>query len=260
MTSKSPVRSAEDIDDASLSYAEIKVLASGNPKVKEKMELDAKVGKLKLAKANYLSQKYELEDRILKYYPQKMKMIEERISGIEKDIESIVPQKEFTEMVIKDMKITDKKQAGQAILLACQQLKSQEEITIGNYRGFEMKLKYDSFHNEHILTLKKHLSYPVELGSDVYGNITRIDNAIDSIPKKMKIEKALYDETSQQFINAKEEVEKPFEKEDELQNLSKKLSKLNKELNIGGKDDKQSALLDNEAPEEKKHTSPAMER
>ena len=260
MTSKSPVRSAEDIDDASLSYAEIKALASGNPKVKEKMELDAKVGKLKLAKANYLSQKYELEDRILKYYPQKMKMIEERISGIERDIESIVPQKEFTEMVIKDMKITDKKQAGQAILLACQQLKSQEEITIGNYRGFEMRLTYNAFYNDHILTLKNHLGYPVELGNDIYGNLTRIDNVIDSIPKKLETEKALYNDTSQQFINAKEEVEKPFEKEDELQTLSQRLSKLNKELDIGGKDDKQSALLDNEAPEEKKHTLPAMER
>lgn len=108
MTSKSPVRSAEDIDDASLSYAEIKALASGNPKVKEKMELDAKVGKLKLAKANYLSQKYELEDRILKYYPQKIRMIEERIKGLEKDINEIVPQNEFVEMTIKDMKITEK--------------------------------------------------------------------------------------------------------------------------------------------------------
>jgi N12 class adenine-specific DNA methylase len=259
MISKSPVRSAEDIDDASLSYAEIKALASGNPKVKEKMELDAKVGKLKLAKANYLSQKYELEDRILKYYPQKIKLIEERIDCLEKDINAVVPQKEFVEMTIKDMKITDKKQAGQAILLACQQLKSQEEITIGNYRGFEMKLRYDSFHNEHILTLKKHLSYPVELGNDVYGNITRIDNALDSIPKKLEIEKALYDETSQQFINAKEEVVKPFEKEDELQTLSQRLSKLNKELDIGGKDDKESLAFD-DSPEENTQPSVSLER
>jgi len=260
MTSKSPVRSAEDIDDASLSYAEIKALASGNPKVKEKMELDAKVGKLKLAKANYLSQKYELEDRILKYYPQKIKLIEERINGLEKDINSVIPQKEFVEMTIKDMKITDKKQAGQAILLACQQLKSQEEITIGNYRGFEMQLRYDSFHNFHVLSLKNHLSYPVELGSDVYGNLTRIDNAIDSIPKKLEIEKALYDETSQQFINAKEEVEKPFEKEDELQILSKRLSKLNKELDIGGKDDKESLAFDDDTPEENARPSVSLER
>ena len=260
MTSKSPVRSAEDIDEASLSYAEIKALASGNPKVKEKMELDAKVGKLKLAKANYLSQKYELEDRILKYYPQKIKMIEERIKGIEKDINEIIPQSEFIEMIIKDMKITDKKQAGQAILLACQQLKSQEEIMIGNYRGFEMLLRYDSFHNEHILTLKNHLSYPVELGSDIYGNITRIDNAIDSIPKKIDIEKALYDETSQQFKNAKEEVEKPFEKEEELRSLNQRLSKLNKELSIDKKDNKESLAFDDEVPEEEYHSSISLER
>ncbi|MGN1181726.1 MAG: SNF2-related protein, partial [Faecalibacillus sp.] len=260
MTSKSPVRSAEDIDDASLSYAEIKALASGNPKVKEKMELDAKVGKLKLAKANYLSQKYELEDRILKYYPQKIRMIEERIKGLEKDINEVVPQNEFVEMTIKDMKITDKKQAGQALLLACQQSKSSDELCIGEYRGFKMNLRYDSFHNEHILTLNNHLSYPVELGSDVYGNLTRIDNAIDSIPKKLEVEKALYNETNLQFTNAKEEVEKPFEKEDELQELNKRLSKLNKELDIGGKDDKESLAFEDEVPEEKHHSSPAMER
>ena len=260
MTSKSPVRSAEDIDEASLSYAEIKALASGNPKVKEKMELDTKVAKLKLAKANYLSQKYELEDRIVKYYPQKIKLIEERIRGYKKDIESIVHQNEFVEMTVKDITFHDKKQAGQAILLACQELKSQEEIMIGNYRGFEMSLRYDSFHNVHILTLKNHLSHPVELGDDVYGNITRIDNVIDSIPKKLEIEKALYDETYQQFMNAKEEVEKPFEKEDELQSLSKRLSKLDKELDIGGKDDKESLVFDDEVPEEKYRTPISLER
>ena len=260
MTSKSPVRSAEDIDEASLSYAEIKALASGNPKVKEKMELDTKVAKLKLAKANYLSQKYELEDRIVKYYPQKIKLIEERIHGYKKDIESIVHQNEFVEMTVKDITFHDKKQAGQAILLACQELKSQEEIMIGNYRGFEMSLRYDSFHNVHILTLKNHLSHPVELGDDVYGNITRIDNVIDSIPKKLEIEKALYDETYQQFMNAKEEVEKPFEKEDELQSLSKILSKLDKELDIGGKDDKESLVFDDEVPEEKYRTPISLER
>ena len=123
-----------------------------------------------------------------------------------------------------------------------------------------MQLRYNSFHNEHILTLKKHLSYPVELGNDVYGNITRIDNAVDSIPKKLEIEKAIYDETSQQFINAKEEVEKPFEKEDELQNLSQRLSKLNKELDIGGKNDKESLSFDYDTPEEDNYPSVSLER
>ena len=123
-----------------------------------------------------------------------------------------------------------------------------------------MLLRYDSFHNEYILTLKNHLSYPVELGSDIYGNITRIDNAIDSIPKKIDIEKALYDETSQQFANAKEEVEKPFEKEEELQSLNRRLSKLNKELAIDRKDDKESLAFDDEVPEEKNRTSPIKER
>ena len=123
-----------------------------------------------------------------------------------------------------------------------------------------MQLRYNSFHNEHILTLKKHLSYPVELGSDIYGNITRIDNAIDSIPKKIDIEKTLYDETSQQFKNAKEEVEKPFEKEEELRSLNQRLSKLNKELSIDKKDNKESLVFDDEVPEEKNRTSPIKER
>lgn len=260
MTSKSPVRSAEDIDETSLSYAEIKALASGNPKVKEKMELDAKVGKLKLAKANYLSQKYELEDQILKYYPQKIKMLEERINGLKKDKDEVTYQSEFVEMTIQDMKITDKKQAGQAILLACHQLKSADELDIGEYRGFKMSLKYDSFYNDYTLILKNHLSYSVELGKDVYGNITRIDNVIDNISKKLETENRLLKETNQQFINAKEEVQKPFEKEDELQNLNQRLSKLNKELDIGGKKDKESLAFDDDTPEEDNRLSVSLER
>lgn len=236
MTSKSPVRSAEDIDEASLSYAEIKALASGNPKVKEKMELDTKVSKLKFAKANYLSQKYDLEDRIIKYYPQKIKAIKTRIEGLENDIKDLKPQKEFQQIKIKDMLIVDKKQAGNAILLACKGYDGQDKKYIGEYRGFDLYIQFNSLSQYYIMSLKKELYYPVELGNDVYGNLTRIDNAIENIPKSLKVERELLQNTLQQLHNAELEVEKPFEKEDELNNALKKLSKINKELDLDKKE------------------------
>lgn len=236
MTSKSPVRSAEDIDEASLSYAEIKALASGNPKVKEKMELDTKVSKLKLAKANYLSQKYDLEDRIIKYYPQKIKSIKTRIEGLENDIKDLKPQKEFQQIKIKDMLIVDKKQAGNAILLACKGYDGQDKKYIGEYRGFDLYIQFNSLSQYYIMSLKKELYYPVELGNDVYGNLTRIDNAIENIPKSLKVEREFLQNTLQQLHNAELEVEKPFEKEDELNNALKKLSKINKELDLDKKE------------------------
>ena len=236
MTSKSPVRSAEDIDEASLSYAEIKALASGNPKVKEKMELDTKVSKLKLAKANYLSQKYDLEDRIIKYYPQKIKAIKTRIEGLENDIKDLKPQKEFQQIKIKDMLIVDKKQAGNAILLACKEYDGQDKKYIGEYRGFDLYIQFNSLSQYYIMSLKKELYYPVELGNDVYGNLTRIDNAIENIPKSLKMEKELLQNTLQQLHNAELEVKKPFEKEDELNDDLKKLSKINKELDLDKKE------------------------
>ncbi|WP_270844513.1 DUF6908 domain-containing protein [Faecalibacillus intestinalis] len=236
MTSKSPVRSAEDIDEASLSYAEIKALASGNPKVKEKMKLDTEVSKLKLAKANYLSQKYDLEDRIIKYYPQKIKAIKTRIEGLENDIKDLKPQKEFQQIKIKDMLIVDKKQAGNAILLACKGYDGQDKKYIGEYRGFDLYIQFNSLSQYYIMSLKKELYYPVELGNDVYGNLTRIDNAIENIPKSLKVERELLQNTLQQLHNAELEVEKPFEKEDELNNALKKLSKINKELDLDKKE------------------------
>lgn len=243
MTSKSPVRSAEDIDEASLSYAEIKALASGNPKVKEKMELDTKVSKLKFAKANYLSQKYDLEDRIIKYYPQKIKAIKTRIEGLENDIKDLKPQKEFQQIKIKDMLIVDKKQAGNAILLACKGYDGQDEKYIGEYRGFDLYIQFNSLSQYYIMSLKKELYYPVELGNDVYGNLTRIDNAIENIPKSLKVERELLQNTLQQLHNAELEVEKPFEKEDELNNALKKLSKINKELDLDKKENIQDTSV-----------------
>lgn len=251
MTSKSPVRSAEDIDEASLSYAEIKALASGNPKVKEKMELDTKVSKLKLAKANYLSQKYDLEDRIIKYYPQKIKSIKTRIEGLENDIKDLKPQKEFQQIKIKDMLIVDKKQAGNAILLACKGYDGQDKKYIGEYRGFDLYIQFNSLSQYYIMSLKKELYYPVELGNDVYGNLTRIDNAIENIPKSLKVEKELLQNTLQQLHNAELEVKKPFEKEDELNDALKKLSKINKELDL----DKKENILDTSIQNDDKETN-----
>ncbi|MCD7949313.1 MAG: SNF2-related protein [Erysipelotrichaceae bacterium] len=251
MTSKTPVRQAEDIDEASLNYAEIKALASGNPKIKEKMDLDIQVNKLKMSKANYLSNKYELEDKIVKYYPQKISMIKQRIHAMKTDESAVVSQNEFREMTINDITYTEKKQAGQAILLACSQYKGQEERFIGEYRGFKMMLSYDSFHGYHILNLKNELGYKIDLGTDAFGNITRIDNALEGIHSKLLIEENVLSDTVKQFENAKDEVQKPFAKEDKLNELSKRLSKLNKELDIG-KDDEEALDFNDEV----KETSP----
>lgn len=245
MTSKSPVRTAEDIDEASLNYAEIKALASGNPKVKEKMELDAKVSKLKIAKANYLSQKYELEDKVAEYYPKRLSTIQHRIKGLENDIQQRKILNDFT-MNIKDISYTDKEKGGQAILLACHQYKGEEEIEIGEYRGFKMYLSYDSFQQYHKLILRGVLSHTVELGSDTFGNIKRIDNVIDGLDKKLEIENQLFKETTLQFSNAKEEIQKPFDKENELNELNQRLSKLNKELDIGKKNETDTEIFDDE--------------
>lgn len=244
MTSKSPVRSAEDIDEASLNYAEIKALASGNPQIKEKMDLDIQVNKLKLAKANYLSQKYELENQIIKYYPQKISMIEERIKGYMKDIENTPEVKSFPGMRILGQFYEEKELAGNALLVACQNLKTNEQQNIGTYRGFDMLISYDSFYQCHTLNLVKNLIHRVELGNDVFGNITRIDNRIAELPKKLEIEKQLLIDTQVQLENAKEEVQRPFEKEEELNEKMKRLSQLNKELDINNKDDEQSIILD----------------
>ena len=254
MTSKSPVRSAEDIDEASLSYAEIKALASGNPKIKEKMDLDIQVNKLKLAKANYLSEKYDLEDKIIKYYPSKISTLKERIVSYEKDIAETLETPEFPGMMIKGKRYEDKETAGKALLITCKSIQDSSQQNIGEYRGFKMLASYDSFYQMHTVFLMKNLAHKVELGSDVFGNITRLDNVINGLSKKLEIEKNLLENTLNQFENAKEEVKRPFDKEDELQEKSNRLSKLNKELDIGNKDEIDSLALDqdHESPEKNK--------
>ena len=244
MTSKSPVRSAEDIDEASLSYAEIKALASGNPKIKEKMDLDIQVNKLKLAKANYLSEKYDLEDKIIKYYPSKISTLKERIASYEKDIKETPEVTEFDGMMIKGKRYEEKETAGKALLITCKSIQDSTQQNIGEYRGFKMLASYDSFYQMHTIFLMKNLAHKVELGSDVFGNITRLDNVINGLSKKLEIEKNLLENTLNQFENAKEEVKRPFDKEDELQEKSNRLSELNKELDIGNKDDKEAMSFD----------------
>lgn len=253
MTSKSPVRTAEDIDEASLSYAEIKALASGNPLIKEKMDLDVQVGKLKLAKANYLSEKYDLEDKIIQYYPKKLSMIREQINAYEIDLSSTAEVEDFTGMTLQGKFYEEKELAGNALLLICKQDKTSNQKEIGQYRGFELKLSYDSFYNYHKLILKKNGTYQVELGTDVYGNITRIDNVIGSISKKLETEKALLSEIEHQFETAKEEVKRPFVKEDELNEKLARLSEVNKELDIGKSDEEIDMEQDTEEVENKRN-------
>lgn len=240
MTSKSPVRSAEDIDDATLSYAEIKALASGNPKIKEKMDLDIQVSKLKMAKANYLSERYDLEDRIVKYYPKKISLLEENIRGLKNDIVILKPVEEFSGM---------KSQAANALLLQCQKQYSVDLQSVGEYRGFQMLMFYDPLAKEFILSLKRETIYSIKLGDDANGNILRIDNLLKSYPDKLKIEEALLEDMKKQLGNAKEEVNRPFEKEEELNEKTKRLSELNKELDISNKNDPSTVFVDDEPDE-----------
>lgn len=258
-TSKSPVRSAEDIDEVTLSYAEIKALASGNQKIKEKMDLDIQVNRLKLAKANYLSAKYDLEDKIIKYYPMKIASIKEKINAYQKDLEVTPDTEKFEGMMLHGNFYQEKDASGKALLILCEKDKSSNQKLIGEYRGFELHLSYDQFHSYHQLTLKKNGTYMVELGNDVFGNITRIDNQINSISKKLDTEKALLVTVEQQFQNAKEEAVRPFDKEQELQEKSTRLAELNKELDIG-KGDKNIDLESNDDREEIKKTRNSLIR
>ena len=244
MTSKSPVRSAEDIDEASLSYAEIKALASGNPKIKEKMDLDIQVSKLKLAKANYLSNKYDLENKIIKYYPMKMASVKEKIDNYQLDIKETPTTEKFNGMTLNGKFYEEKEMAGNALLLLCKQQKSIEPTPVGQYRGFDMELSFNTFSRSIMVKLQKHESYLVELGTDIYGNITRIDNQINNISKKLEEEKELLKTIEHQFETAKDEANHPFNKETELEEKTKRLSELNKELDISNKENINDIDLD----------------
>ena len=195
MTSKSPVRSCEDVDEAALTYAEVKALATGNPYIKEKMDLDIQVSKLKLMKANHTSQKYRLEDNITKHYPQQITILKERISGMQTDIqtakENLPADKEQFTMKVGDKLYTDKKEAGTALVEMCKEIKSvNAPAMIGEYAGFKMSVSFDSFNHKFVMNVKGQLSHNLEIGSDPLGNIARINHALESMPKELPMSKA----------------------------------------------------------------------
>ena len=233
MTSKNPARSMEDVDMTALSYAEIKALASGNPKIKEKMDLEVEVSKLQMLKQNFLSQKYELENKIQYGYPRKIKEMERRIVCYEQDIalekeNTPALRENFPVMQIWDMAYTEKKEAGKALVEACQCMKSPDEIQIGSYRGFSLGLSFESFSRQYELALGGSQRYMVTLGSDILGNITRIDNAIAGLPDKLEQCRMKLESAKVQFENAKKEAEETFSrfsKEEELK--SARLEELN---------------------------------
>ncbi len=211
MTSKSPVRSAEDVDEQALSYAEIKALATGNPYIKEKMDLDVAVSKLKLLKQNHLSQRYALEDRLMTYFPAEIKRLENRIDGYESDIKlakncTILGADDFSSMFVEDTQYTDKKGAGSAILAACKAMKSPEPKSIGVYRGFNMELSFNNFEKEYVLTLVGELRHSTPLGPDILGNITRIDNLISKFHERLEATNEKLADTHNQMKNAQEQV------------------------------------------------------
>lgn len=234
MTSKTPVRSCEDIDETALSYAEIKALATGNPHIKEKMDLDIEVQKLRLLKSNYLSEKYSLEDRLLKFYPNEINKYQNLITRMEADLEvaNANPKSQgntFVGIEIMGKYITDKEEAGKTILQVC---KNSEFSHIGSYRGFKMYLEYNPYEKTVDMKLKNQLSHFVTLGTDVYGNITRIDNAIDSIENKLNDMRLKLDDVVLQYENAKRDINKPFVFEDELVTKTARLNVLNALLNV----------------------------
>ena len=241
MTSKSPVRSAEDVDEVALSFAEVKMLATGDERFKEKMDLDIQVSKLRVLKQSYLSEHYDLEDRILKFYPQTIKEYEERIAGYENDTalaEQHKPQDEdkFCPMTIKGVTFTEKAAAGEMLLAVCKENTLANPVEIGSYRGFRMEVYYDTLNTHYCLNLCGKAKHKVELGSDALGNLTRIENELAKIPVKLEVAKTKRTETIEQLQTAKAEVEKPFAFEDELREKMERLNALNIELNLNEKD------------------------
>lgn len=244
MTSKTPVRVAEDVDESSLNYAEIKALATGDPKIKEKMDLDNEVTKLKMLEANYKSNRYRLEDKVAKNYPEKISRTEKLIEAVKKDIEDVEAKAEgdekFTSIIILGEKITDKKLAGEKLLEAISKVKINESKVIGKYRNMDLEVSYNFFTNEHNFSLNGAAKHSGELGTSADGNITRLDNALEKMPEKLKrLEEKLFS-TKEQLENAKEELQKPFEKADELKNKVLRLAELNKLLDMGEVEEKRN--------------------
>ena len=241
MTSKSPVRSAEDIDETALSYAEIKMLATGNPYIKEKMDLDIQVQKLKMLKSNFLSEKYGLEDKVIKFYPQQIAYLKSRVEGLTKDVETAkLHPKPIDEqplgMMVSGVSYSEKAEAGQAIINACKSMNSPNAIPLGEYRGFQMELYFDTVQRNYVVKLKGETSRDVPLGDDSHGNIVRIDNGIERFEEALADTKNSLENTEKQFETAKQEIEKPFAKEEELGAKTARLDELNILLNMDKKE------------------------
>ncbi|HGD2566528.1 TPA: helicase-related protein [Streptococcus agalactiae] len=244
MTSKTPVRVAEDVDESSLNYAEIKALATGDPKIKEKMDLDNEVTKLKMLEANYKSNRYRLEDKVAKNYPEEIARTEKLIEAVKKDISNVEPKAEgeekFTSITIAGEKITDKKLAGERLIEAIKTIKLNESKVIGKYRNMDLEVSYNFFTNEHNFGLNGFAKHSGELGTSADGNITRLDNALEKMPEKLKRLEEKLISTKEQLENAKEELKKPFEKADELKTKVLRLAELNKLLDMGEVEEKRN--------------------
>ena len=241
MTSKSPVRSAEDIDETALSYAEIKMLATGNPYIKEKMDLDIQVQKLKMLKSNFLSEKYGLEDKVIKFYPQQIAYLKSRVEGLTKDVETAKSHpkpidEQPLRMMVSGVSYSEKAEAGQAIINACKSMNSPDAIPLGEYRGFQMELYFDTVQRNYVVKLKGETSRDVPLGDDSHGNIVRIDNGIERFEETLADTKNSLENTEKQFETAKKEIEKPFVKEEELKAKTARLDELNILLNMDKKE------------------------
>ena len=258
MTSKSPMRSCDDIDEQALSYAEIKALCAGDPRIREKMDLDVQVAKLKVLRGDFQNQKYRLEDKLLKTFPEEIQKQKTRIAALQQDsqIAATHPQdkENFCGMTIKGMVYDDKKAAGERLLLARQEMPNADMMLLGTYRGFELNIRFDSFKNEHQAVLRAELSYPVSLGDDARGNITRLDNAIDNFTDRIADAENALQNLEQQKQAAEVEVAKPFAQEEELAEKSARLSELNALLNI----DRSSAQDSPEKTEETPTTRPSV--
>lgn len=241
MTSKSPIRSADDVDEVALSFAEVKMLATGDERFKKKMDLDIQVSKLRMLKQSYLSERYELEDKILKYYPKEINNYEERIQGYKSDVALAAqhkPQDEdsFPPMTLNGQTYTEKADAGQMLLEICKHNTSSKPVKLGNYRGFQIEVYYDTMSAEYRLNLCGSLKHMVSLGSDAYGNLTRIENTLSRLPAKLETAINHKKETIEQMGNAKAELEKPFVYELELKSITDELNALNIELNLDERD------------------------
>ena len=249
MTSKSPVRSAEDVDEVALSFAEVKMLATGDARFKEKMDLDIQVSKLRVLKQSYLSEHYDLEDRVLKYYPQTIKEYVERIAGYENDAalaEQHKPQGEdkFCPMTLKGVTYTEKADAGEMLLAICKDYPMSAPTEIGSYRGFRMEIYYDTVNAHYCMNLCGKAKHKVDLGADALGNLTRIENELSKLPARLEVAKTKKAETIAQLETAKEEIKKPFAFEDELKEKTERLNALNIELNLNEKD---TSVMDTES-------------